>query len=452
MIPNLFDLKRNPISAVLGIILFWALGVQLAYPEITSHFPVGIIDMWEGKSWMIWVQSFFSYDWRQFLMIFMSVLLLGVGFERKIGRYSYFSLVIVCFFGIPQLLNLIMEPLALGANAFLGMLLILKMTGRYPKVSAESFRSSIYLFFILALYLLYYGQHNSGVEAQIGHFQFLMGVILAFSWRFWRILTRKIFKNPRVQLRLRTLGAHILVMMTLLMTSTAYFASWDARWQINEMEKLIQAGELKQAQLQFNEISDPNNPLTAWLLVYLQLRNQVRIQSLPEMIEILKNNSQVPSQLLLVEIYMGVFDSQFQRHDVAWNILKTLPEAYPEVLNLKAMLYCGSMKSSHHNSEKGIEIMTELNHSSQWSEPAYLDTYAACLARSENWTEAQKWIIRAEKLQRKQNLDKTVNKNAHELILFNRDLILQQKPIVYGSGLNETNFEKTSPEGIVPEL
>lgn len=72
MIPNLFDFKRNPISAVLGIILFWALGVQLAYPEITSHFPTGIIDMWEGKSWMIWVQSFFSYDWRQFLMIFMS--------------------------------------------------------------------------------------------------------------------------------------------------------------------------------------------------------------------------------------------------------------------------------------------------------------------------------------------------------------------------------------------
>lgn len=434
MIPNIFDFKKNPVSFVLGALLLNVLGIQLVFPAVVQHFPTTILELWEGKAWIVLVQSLFSYDWRQFLMVYMAVLFLGTPFERKIGSYHYLSIVLMSFVAVPQILNLVLEPIALGANAYLGMILILKMTGRYPKLSGESFKSSIFLFFILMLYLLYYGQHNQGVEAQIGHVQFLFGVMVAFFWRFGRIIIPKMFARRPIHKRKFYL-AHLVNFIVLIIASSAVNASWDARWQINEMEKDVQAGDIQAAKLKFQEISDPDNPLTSWLLVYLQLKNNVRIQSMDEMVDILRENTQNQSQILLAEIFIGGYDPNYQSHDKAWSIIRTLPSEYPEVANLKAMLMCGSNNSAHLAPREALNLTRKLNQLTDWSDPALLDTHAACLARTEQWEEAQKWIIRAEKLQQTQDLTKNVHQMAYQEIIKNRDKILAKEPIVYGSEL-----------------
>lgn len=405
----------------------------MAMPQLIQHFPRDIVSVWEGNQWTVFVQSFFSYDWRQFLMVFMSAVLLGVAFERKVGSYSFLALAIFSMFAIPQLLNLVLEPVAVGANAFLGMLLILKMTGKFPQVSGESFRSSLYLFFILLLYLLYYGQNNQGVEAQIGHMQFILGVLLAFFWRFGRLVYKKSSKSPHKAIRRSLWLPHILNVATVLIISSAFFASWDIRWQIRQMEKDILGGKMSLAQQKFQEIYNPKDKLTTWFLIYLQLKNDVRIQSLDEMIETLKEDTQNHSQTLLAEIYMGEFDSAYQKHDVAWRILKTLPQTSAEILNLTAMLHCGSQLEVHHDPQKGLSLMEQVNQLSQWSDPAYLDTYAACHARAQNWDQAQKWILRAENLQGRKDSTKILNQNRLKEILSNRDLIENKKMVTYGA-------------------
>ena len=423
MIPNIFNFSKNPVNAIVGYLLFLAFGLQLSFGYSLTEFDYSLTQIWNGDFWIVLIQGFLFYDWQHFLMNVLAIMLLGVPFERRYGKYEYIALILVVFFAVPQLINLMFEFTNFGSNGVLGLLLILKMTGKYPKLSSSSFRASVYLFFVLLLYLLYYGQNPDSLASQIGHIQFLIGGLFAFLWR----LMRYVVKEKRVHI-----VPHFYVGMSLLILSTAYAFPLDARWQLVQIENDLDAGNDLAAQERFEELSSTDDQLTKWLLVYLQLSRNIMVQPLDEMIKILKDDPQDMSQVMLAEIYMGMYDIKYKSHDVAYRIIRSVKDNQAKALNLQAMLYCGSDNYKHWDIVKGTSIAFKINQNSDWASPALLDTYAACLARDDRWVEAQKWIMRAWKIQKSKTIKFPKQIPLLNELTKNRDLILQKSYITYG--------------------
>ena len=362
------------IAIIIGWVLIHFLGIDKQY--LTGSME----DVWSGKYWLPltdWLTTSNLYMQLGFLYGFS---FFGLKAEQRLGSKNYLTF-ILCAHSISVLLSLIMfQNLGGGLSGVVWSLIVLYLLPAKYQIKRGVLWRFFIFFMSFQLFSVFLASYS--INEQVPHLvQCTLGV---FSTLLFLVLGK--VKVPKFEYKALTGFSIFLWLITI-------YNPFHYLWDIAQLD-----GDESQRSQQIEEFLQSAEGRTKIELAWRVLKGEFKGVDKKLALDLLEKNEpgDFYTALVLSDYYLGRHDSTAQNDSMALKYLSVLPTVQlPNSANSLATILCGSVDSTLHDVEKGLELAEEFNESSQWKNPAYIDTYAACLSNQGKYKEASQWLSRA---------------------------------------------------------